>query len=553
MDSNPIQRVTDELARLGCGPKRSGRGWTALCPAHDDADPSLTVSEGDDGRVLLRCHAGCSFDAIVGALGMRASEMFSGSGTANAPGSMPTGSRARAVATPETPRRMFPDMKAAIHGREEEMGEEACHRAVYQDRDGEPVGCILRWDQLRGRKRILPVSREPGSSKWSFAGMPAPRPLYRLPALLSADPDTTAYVVEGEKCADAATACDLLATTSSHGAHSPRKTDWTPLRGRDVVILPDADQGGETYAGTVSDLLNGAGARSVQVARLSSVWPGIPKGGDIVDYIEHCGGEIAEVVAGIGRATECPACESDLEEESDETDGKDASDGSDATDARDGEDGTRRGFLASADQPVSDLLRRCIEAYESMAESGHGPDQLRPVFRVARVLCRSAADDGDNLSTVGTMLAQRFPDDWPYGPDEAVLAVKQAVARYDPDKDTLVSAVARAREILADSPPACLEAVKTPTGRIVFLSGVCLARDNGGPDFHVSQSRLAEAIGRVSQQMVGRALKHELEPAGVLKQTYRGHPGRASEYRLFAIPEDILNGAEPIISTPTQD
>jgi DNA primase len=47
--------------------KKSGDSWIAVCPAHDDHDPSLSISEGKDGRVLLKCFAGCQFDAILSA------------------------------------------------------------------------------------------------------------------------------------------------------------------------------------------------------------------------------------------------------------------------------------------------------------------------------------------------------------------------------------------------------------------------------------------------------------------------------------------------------
>ena len=49
----------DEVLRHLKGARKSGSQWAALCPAHDDSSPSLAISEGDDGRVLLHCHAGC--------------------------------------------------------------------------------------------------------------------------------------------------------------------------------------------------------------------------------------------------------------------------------------------------------------------------------------------------------------------------------------------------------------------------------------------------------------------------------------------------------------
>ena len=49
----PVER---QLAKLPDA-KQAGKGWSARCPAHDDRRPSLSVSEGDDGRALVRCHA----------------------------------------------------------------------------------------------------------------------------------------------------------------------------------------------------------------------------------------------------------------------------------------------------------------------------------------------------------------------------------------------------------------------------------------------------------------------------------------------------------------
>ncbi|HUO04414.1 MAG TPA: toprim domain-containing protein [Candidatus Binataceae bacterium] len=57
----------DVLARLE-GARRSGAGFVARCPAHDDRAPSLSLREGDDGRALLKCFAGCAYRDIVAAL-----------------------------------------------------------------------------------------------------------------------------------------------------------------------------------------------------------------------------------------------------------------------------------------------------------------------------------------------------------------------------------------------------------------------------------------------------------------------------------------------------
>lgn len=50
--------------------------WQARCPAHDDRSPSLIVSELPDQTVLIHCWAGCSADAIVGAVGLEFSDLY---------------------------------------------------------------------------------------------------------------------------------------------------------------------------------------------------------------------------------------------------------------------------------------------------------------------------------------------------------------------------------------------------------------------------------------------------------------------------------------------
>lgn len=69
----PLSRVLDAL---GEGVKRSGGGYVAKCPAHDDRHPSLSVSEGDDGRALLKCFAGCSTEAVAEALGLTLAQLM---------------------------------------------------------------------------------------------------------------------------------------------------------------------------------------------------------------------------------------------------------------------------------------------------------------------------------------------------------------------------------------------------------------------------------------------------------------------------------------------
>jgi len=79
---SPVERILDALERRGCGPRRTGSGWAALCPAHDDGSPSLSIAEGDDGRALVYCHAGCPTAAVLSALGLPFADLMPKEGRA---------------------------------------------------------------------------------------------------------------------------------------------------------------------------------------------------------------------------------------------------------------------------------------------------------------------------------------------------------------------------------------------------------------------------------------------------------------------------------------
>jgi putative DNA primase/helicase len=152
----------------------------------------------------------------------------------------------------------------------------------YRDASGAILGFVVRFETENG-KVILPLTlwRGPdGSLQWAWKGWPAPRPLFNLPGL-SVAPDATVLVVEGEKTAKAAR--DLLpnmaVTTSPGGSNAAHKADWAPLTDRDVVIWPDADAPGASYAEAVADRALAAGARSVRVVSTD----GLPEAWDLAD------------------------------------------------------------------------------------------------------------------------------------------------------------------------------------------------------------------------------------------------------------------------------
>lgn len=75
MGSVCLDKVLNRLDKV----KSAGADkWKACCPAHDDKNPSLAISETSDGVVLLKCWAGCTTKEIVSAIGLELRDLFPG-------------------------------------------------------------------------------------------------------------------------------------------------------------------------------------------------------------------------------------------------------------------------------------------------------------------------------------------------------------------------------------------------------------------------------------------------------------------------------------------
>src|SRR6516164_846009 len=138
----------------------------------------------------------------------------------------------------------------------------------YKDAAGSVIGYVLRFDEEDGKQfRPLTLWRDSaGRLQWRWRSWPVKRPLYGLQELaerLSAD----VVVCEGEKATDAARRLlpDFAVITSPNGSESADKADWSPLRGRNVVIWPDADLPGDEYAEAVAKCAADVEAKSIAV------------------------------------------------------------------------------------------------------------------------------------------------------------------------------------------------------------------------------------------------------------------------------------------------
>ena len=269
------------LDRMNCYPRKMGSGYKALCPSHDDKNPSLSIQEGDDGRVLAKCFAGCTFQAIRDALGLTQSN-----------GHKPLAPPKATTTTirPHKPPKPPPKPQPLPSG----AGITVYH---YVDGDGAPSFAVVRRDPRKRFSQWTPV----GNDLWIPVSIPNNRPLYRLPDVLKGKGRVA--VVEGEKCVAAAAKAwpEQIVTTWAGGTNAPHLTDWTPLAGREVSLLADADplnkegiSPGHKAMQNVAAILHDLGCK-VKIAL-----PPIEWNSDVADWIESDGVDAtAQRIAGL--------------------------------------------------------------------------------------------------------------------------------------------------------------------------------------------------------------------------------------------------------------
>lgn len=234
------------LARLDGVTGHDGQ-YMARCPAHEDKQASLSVSSGKDGRVLIKCQAGCSHKAVMAALGLSERDLFP---------AKPSG----------TPKREKPHIVATY---------------AYKDAQG-----ALLAEKLRYSDKHFSWRRPTSGGSWEYKKPPDIVP-YNLVALLK---NECVYLVEGEKDVDTITAQGLPAVCSPDGA-GPGKwrdafTEW--FKGKRVCIIPDNDAVGRAFAQEEASKISKA-AQAVKMLDLRTIWPQLPEHGDTTDLAQHMG------------------------------------------------------------------------------------------------------------------------------------------------------------------------------------------------------------------------------------------------------------------------
>ena len=233
--------VRDILNRL-TGVKGGSGQWYARCPAHDDKHQSLSVSIGQDGRVLLNCHAGCSVENVAAAMGLTVKDLF--------------------VDKPKVQERpTITEIYTYPNG---------AQKLRYSDKH-------FGWRQPDGK----------GGWIWNRKGLP--RSLY-----IAGELSGVMAVAEGEKDANTLHRLGWDAVSAEDGAGEDKwHSEYTEqLKGRHVLIFQDNDDEGKAFAQDTAAARNGS-AKSVRVLDLSTVWPDMPEKADVSDMVEHYGDERA--------------------------------------------------------------------------------------------------------------------------------------------------------------------------------------------------------------------------------------------------------------------
>ncbi len=234
--------------------KKSGAGFMARCPSHDDGKASLSVSPGKDQPVVLHCHAGCSQDAILKSLGLSWADL-----------SKPREERDDQEWTPAGP---------AV--------------AVYDYRDEHDVLLfqVLRTANKDFRQRVPDRTAKSG---WRWSLGETRRVLYRLARVIEAAQEgREVYICEGEKDVHTLEQHGLVATCNPGGAGKWRPEYSEFLREAVVTICADRDEPGQAHARHVRDALAGiaAAVRIVEAAEGCK---------DVTDHV-NAGHDLAQLV-----------------------------------------------------------------------------------------------------------------------------------------------------------------------------------------------------------------------------------------------------------------
>jgi putative DNA primase/helicase len=226
--------------------KQNGSGWMACCPAHDDHNPSLSISDGEDGKVLVKCFAGCDQLSVIDALKSKG---------------------------------LWPEQsKKKLHGKHSTLEETQKKRIVetydYCDRNNNLVYQIVRREP-----KSFPQRRPDGKGGWIWDLQGVTQFPYRFPDFIECD---SIVIVEGEKDVDRLWSFDIPATCNAMGAGKWPDELNQYFTDKEVFIIPDNDDPGRKHAELVAANLKDTAA-SVKVC---AVCRDMPDKADVSDWLD---------------------------------------------------------------------------------------------------------------------------------------------------------------------------------------------------------------------------------------------------------------------------
>ena len=224
----------EQIAKALGNAKRVGRGWLASCPlpghgqGHGDKNPSLSISDGDDGKPLFKCHSGCDQHELFAAI--------------RDYGLLPD----IEIRDPLASIKPLPALQAPVLE----------HEWLYEDEDGEQLFIKQRYktNTAKGKDYKLVSIGPDGAKRYSMSGTRLVP--YRFPELLNAKTaGRTIFLTEGEKAADALVSIGVIATSAHAGSGSWPEEITQYFAGAVVIMVPDNDLAGWKYAHKVAAAL----------------------------------------------------------------------------------------------------------------------------------------------------------------------------------------------------------------------------------------------------------------------------------------------------------
>lgn len=276
MSITPSQITENFLQRLD-GVRQTGSGWQARCPCrNDDLNPSLSVGQGDDGRVLVTCHRGqsCDVEAICASVGLHVSDLMPGNDTLSSAKSFLTEKPLKINKPSQPPKQALKITLVESYD--------------YVDADGKILFQKLRYIDEEGKKTFRQRKSDENGG-WEYSLGDTPKVLYNLPLVLAAKQEgIPIWLVEGEKDANTLASLGEIATTMPGGAGKWLDIHTEALAGAVIEIIADHDEVGIAHARRVFETLIDAGCDA-------QIWM-CPEAKDVSDHIST-GGELNELIA----------------------------------------------------------------------------------------------------------------------------------------------------------------------------------------------------------------------------------------------------------------